>query len=41
MKKNDLESKVEEWNKIVVRIPHFSKKVLTVDQIIVHNMRRK
>lgn len=40
-KKNELESKMEEWNKIIIRIPHFGQKILTIDQIIVHNMRRK
>ena len=23
------------------RVPHFTPKVLTIDQIIIHNMRRK
>ena len=40
-KKEYLEGKVEEWGKIIVRIPHFVQKILTIDQIIVHNMRRK
>ena len=32
---------MSEWGKISMRIPHFSSKVLTIDQIIIHNMRRK
>ena len=34
-------SKLEEWGKIMIRVPHFATKVLTIDQIIIHNMRRK
>lgn len=40
-KRSELENKVEEWGKIIVRIPHFGQRILTIDQIIVHNMRRK
>lgn len=25
----------------MTRVPHFATKVLTIDQIIIHNMRRK
>jgi hypothetical protein len=33
--------KVEEWGKIIARVPHFAANVLTIDQIVIHNMRRK
>jgi hypothetical protein len=33
--------KVEEWGKIMTRVPHFAPNVLTIDQIVIHNMRRK
>lgn len=36
-----LVSKLEEWGKIITRVPHFTQHVLTIDQIIVHNMKRK
>lgn len=39
--KNILVTKLEEWAKIMTRVPHFATKVLTIDQIIIHNMRRK
>ena len=34
-------TKLEEWTKVMVRVPKFTPKVLTIDQIIIHNMRRK
>lgn len=34
-------SKVEEWGKIMQRVPHFAANVLTIEQIVIHNMRRK
>jgi hypothetical protein len=39
--KDHLVLRLEEWGKIIARVPHFSSKVLTIDQIIIHNMRRK
>jgi len=36
-----LVNKLEEWNKIIVRVPHFTNHVLTIDQIVIHNMKRK
>lgn len=40
-RKDMLVQKLEEWGKIITRVPHFATKVLTIDQIIIHNMRRK
>ncbi len=34
-------SKVEEWGKIMLRVPHFAANILTIEQIVIHNMRRK
>lgn len=36
-----IEHKLEEWKKIQERIPHFGTKILTIEQIIIHNMRKK
>jgi len=36
-----LAHRLEEWTKIMTRIPHFTPKVLTIDQVIIHNIRRK
>lgn len=36
-----IEQKLEEWKKIQERIPHFGTKILTIEQIIIHNMRKK
>lgn len=33
--------KLQEWGKIIARVPHFAANVLTIDQIVIHNMRRK
>ena len=36
-----LVAKLEEWGKIMVRVPRFTPNVLTIEQIVIHNMRRK
>ena len=36
-----LERKVEEFRTMFTKIPKFSKRIITVDQILIHNMRRK
>jgi hypothetical protein len=36
-----IEQKLEEWKKVQERIPHFASKILTIEQIIIHNMRKK
>ena len=33
--------RLDEWGKLMGKVPHFTNKVLTIDQIVVHNMRRK
>ena len=39
--KDFLVGKLQEWGKIIARVPHFAANVLTIDQIVIHNMRRK
>jgi len=39
--KSFIEQKLLEWKKIQERIPHFASKILTIEQIIIHNMRKK
>lgn len=40
-KKSILEAKVEEFKILLTKIPIFPKNIITIDQLVVHSMRRK
>ena len=40
-KKSNLWSKVEEFKILLTKIPIFPRSIITIDQLVIHSMRRK